>query len=178
MYPRGRSARRPYGRSRDAACERRRDRPQCAANAGYGLVGFAEELSDEQIKRQLDTNLVASIQLARAVTPHLRAQGGGRVLQMSSMGAHIAYPAFSLYHASKWAIEGFFEAYAQEVEPFGIHTTLIEPGMVATDFYGSADVAHRRSRPTPAPRERRSPTARAPSPSRTCPATRARSPRP
>ena len=112
-----------------------------ASNAGYGLVGFAEELSDEQITRQLDTNLVASIQLARAVTPHLREQGGGRVLQMSSMGAHIAFPAFSLYHASKWAIEGFFEAYAQEVEPFGIRTTLIEPGMVATDFYGSADVA-------------------------------------
>jgi NAD(P)-dependent dehydrogenase (short-subunit alcohol dehydrogenase family) len=111
------------------------------SNAGYGVIGLAEELSDEQIDRQLDTNVVGSIQLARAVTPHLRAQGGGRILQTSSMGGHIAYPAMSLYHTSKWAIEGFYEAFAQEVEPFGIYTTLIEPGMVATDFYGSADIA-------------------------------------
>jgi NAD(P)-dependent dehydrogenase (short-subunit alcohol dehydrogenase family) len=111
------------------------------SNAGYGVIGLAEELSDEQIRRQLDTNVMAPIQLVRAVTPHLREQGGGRILQTSSMGGHIAYPAMSLYHTSKWAIEGFFEAYALEVEPFGIHTTLIEPGMVATDFYASADVA-------------------------------------
>lgn len=111
------------------------------SNAGYGVIGLAEELSDGQIERQINTNVIASIQLARAVTPHLREQGGGRFLQTSSMGGQIAYPAMSLYHASKWAIEGFFEAYAQEVEPFGIYTTLIEPGMVATDFYGSADVA-------------------------------------
>jgi NAD(P)-dependent dehydrogenase (short-subunit alcohol dehydrogenase family) len=111
------------------------------SNAGYGLIGLAEELSDEQINRQLETNVVAPIQLVRAVTPHLREQGGGRILQTSSMGGQIAYPAMSLYHTSKWAIEGFFEAYALEVEPFGIRTTLIEPGMVATDFYGSADTA-------------------------------------
>jgi NAD(P)-dependent dehydrogenase (short-subunit alcohol dehydrogenase family) len=82
------------------------------SNAGYGVIGLAEELSDEQIRRQLDTNVVAPIQLVRAVTPHLREQGGGRILQTSSMGGHIAYPAMSLYHTSKWAIEGFFEAYA------------------------------------------------------------------
>jgi NAD(P)-dependent dehydrogenase (short-subunit alcohol dehydrogenase family) len=111
------------------------------SNAGYDVIGLAEELSDEQISRQLDTNVVAPIQLVRAVTPYLREQGGGRILQTSSMGGHIAYPAMSLYHTSKWAIEGFFEAYAMEVEPLGIHTTLIEPGMVATDFYASADVA-------------------------------------
>lgn len=111
------------------------------SNAGYGVIGLAEELSDQQITRQIDTNVIAPIQLVRAVTPHLREQGGGRILQTSSMGGHIAYPAMSLYHTSKWAIEGFFEAYAMEVEPFGIRTTLIEPGMVATDFYGSADVA-------------------------------------
>ncbi|MDX6356164.1 MAG: hypothetical protein QOF98_3067 [Streptomyces sp.] len=111
------------------------------SNAGYGLIGLAEELTDEQISRQIDTNVTAPIQLARAITPHLRAQGGGNLLQTSSMGGHLAFPAMSLYHTSKWAIEGFFEAYAQETEPFGIHTTLIEPGMVATDFYGSADIA-------------------------------------
>ncbi|GAA2120288.1 SDR family oxidoreductase [Actinomadura napierensis] len=111
------------------------------SNAGYGLIGLAEELSDEQIERQIDTNVTAPIQLARAVTPHLRAQGGGRFLQTSSMGGHIVFPAMSLYHTSKWALEGFFETYALETERFGIRTTLIEPGMVATDFYSSADVA-------------------------------------
>jgi NAD(P)-dependent dehydrogenase (short-subunit alcohol dehydrogenase family) len=111
------------------------------SNAGYGLIGLAEELTDEQIRRQLDTNVIAPIQLVRAVTPYLREQGVGLIMQTSSMGAHVAYPAMSLYHTSKWGIEGFFEAYALEVEPFGIHTTLIEPGMVATDFYGSVDAA-------------------------------------
>ena len=111
------------------------------SNAGYGLIGLAEELTDEQIRRQIDTNVIAPIQLVRAVTPYLRQQGGGLIMQTSSMGAHVAYPAMSLYHTSKWGIEGFFEAYAREVEPFGIHTTLVEPGMVATDFYGSVDAA-------------------------------------
>jgi NAD(P)-dependent dehydrogenase (short-subunit alcohol dehydrogenase family) len=111
------------------------------SNAGYGLIGLAEELTDEQIRRQLDTNVIAPIQLVRAVTPYLRQQGGGLIMQTSSMGAHVAYPAMSLYHTSKWGIEGFFEAYAPEVEPFGIRTTLVEPGMVATDFYGSVDAA-------------------------------------
>jgi NAD(P)-dependent dehydrogenase (short-subunit alcohol dehydrogenase family) len=111
------------------------------SNAGYGLIGLAEELTDEQIRRQIDTNVIAPIHLARAVTPYLRAQGGGNFLQTSSMGGHIAFPAMSLYHTSKWGIEGFFEAYALETEQFGIHTTLIEPGMVATDFYAAADTA-------------------------------------
>ncbi|MFD8221115.1 SDR family NAD(P)-dependent oxidoreductase [Streptomyces sp. NPDC059697] len=97
-------------------------------------------MTDQQIERQIDTNVIAPIQLARSVTPHLRDQGGGIFLQTSSMGDHIAFPAMSMYHTSKWGIEGFFEAYALETEPFGIHTTLIEPGMVATDFYGSADI--------------------------------------
>jgi NAD(P)-dependent dehydrogenase (short-subunit alcohol dehydrogenase family) len=90
---------------------------------------------------RIDTDVTAPIHLVRAITPHLRAQGGGDLLQTSSMGGHLAFPAMPLYHTSKWAIEGFFEAYAQETEPFGIHTTLIEPGMVAADFYGSADIA-------------------------------------
>ena len=111
------------------------------SNAGYGLFGFAEELSDEQIDRQLRTNLVGAIQLVRAVTPHLRAQGGGRILQVSSMGGHLAFPGLSLYHASKWAVEGFYEALAGELAPFGIHTTLIEPGMIPTGFYGAVDRA-------------------------------------
>ncbi len=104
------------------------------SNAGYGLFGAAEELTDAQIRDQIDTNLIGSIQLIRACLPHLRAQGGGRILQVSSEGGQIAYPAFSLYHATKWGIEGFVEAVRQEVAPFGISLTLIEPGPAKTDF--------------------------------------------
>ena len=112
------------------------------SNAGYGLIGAAEELSDEQVRHQIDTNLVGSIQLIRAALPHLRAQGGGRILQLSSMGGQVAFPGGSLYHATKWGIEGFVEAVAQEVGVFGIGCTLIEPGGARTDFRNrSAKVA-------------------------------------
>ncbi len=103
-------------------------------NAAYALFGAAEEVGDEQIKQQIDTNLIGSIQVIRAALPHLRAQGGGRVLQVSSEGGQIAYPNFSLYHATKWGIEGFVEAVAQEVAPFGIEFTIIEPGPTRTNF--------------------------------------------
>jgi NAD(P)-dependent dehydrogenase (short-subunit alcohol dehydrogenase family) len=104
------------------------------SNAGYALFGAAEEVSDEQIDQQLQTNLVGSIHVIRACLPHLREQGGGRILQVSSEGGQLAYPNFSLYHASKWAIEGFVESVAQEVAPFGIEFTLIEPGPTRTNF--------------------------------------------
>ena len=103
-------------------------------NAGYALFGAAEEVSDDQIRHQIDTNVIGSIQVIRAALPHLRAQGGGRVLQLSSEGGQIAYPNFSLYHATKWAIEGFVESVAQEVAPFGIAFTLVEPGPTRTNF--------------------------------------------
>jgi NAD(P)-dependent dehydrogenase (short-subunit alcohol dehydrogenase family) len=74
------------------------------SNAGYGLMGAAEEMTDEQVRHQIDTNLVGSIQLIRAALPHLRAQGGGRILQLSSMGGQVAFPGGSLYHATKWGI--------------------------------------------------------------------------
>jgi NAD(P)-dependent dehydrogenase (short-subunit alcohol dehydrogenase family) len=108
------------------------------SNAGNGVLGAAEELSDEHIDQVIATNLVASMQLVRAVAPHLRAQGGGHILQLSSMGGQTSFPGFSLYHASKWGIEGFFDAVAPELEPFGIHTTLIEPGMIRTPFFDAA----------------------------------------
>ena len=108
------------------------------SNAGNGVLGTAEELTDEHMAGSIATNLTGSIQLARAVTPHLREQGGGRILQLSSMGGHITFPGFSLYHATKWGIEGFYDAFAPEVEPFGIRTTLIEPGMIRTPFFEAA----------------------------------------
>jgi NAD(P)-dependent dehydrogenase (short-subunit alcohol dehydrogenase family) len=110
------------------------------SNAGYGLFGAAEELTDEQIRQQVDTNLIGSMQLIRATLPHLRAQGGGRIVQVSSEGGQYAYPGFGAYHATKWGIEGFVEAVAQEVAGFGIELTLAEPGPAATDF-GSGLVA-------------------------------------
>ena len=112
------------------------------SNAGYGLFGAAEELTDKQIDHMIATNLVGSIQLIRAVLPHLRAQGGGRIIQISSYGGQVAFPGNSLYHATKWGIEGFVESVAQEVASFGIGMTLVEPGGARTEFrYGSAQVA-------------------------------------
>lgn len=104
------------------------------SNAGYALFGAAEEVTDDQIRQQIDTNIIGSIQVIRAALPHLRAQGGGRILQLSSEGGQITYPNFSLYHTSKWAIEGFVEAIAQEVAPFDIEFTLVEPGPAKTSF--------------------------------------------
>jgi NAD(P)-dependent dehydrogenase (short-subunit alcohol dehydrogenase family) len=109
------------------------------SNAGYGVFGVAEDLDDKHIDQMIATNLTASVQLARAAVPHLRVQGGGLLMQMSSMGGQTAFPAFSMYHVTKWGIEGFYEAFAQEVAPFGIHTTLIEPGIVRTGFFDAAD---------------------------------------
>ena len=111
------------------------------SNAGYGLFGAAEEVSDAQIVRQIATNLVGSIQLIRAVLPYLRAQGGGRVVQVSSEGGQIAYPSFSLYHATKWGIEGFVESVAKEVAPFSIDFLIVEPGPTGTNFGANMDYA-------------------------------------
>jgi NAD(P)-dependent dehydrogenase (short-subunit alcohol dehydrogenase family) len=104
------------------------------SNAGYGLFGAAEELTNEEIDQQIATNLAGSIHLIRAALPLLRKQGGGRIVQVSSEGGQIAYPGFSLYHATKWGIEGFLEAVAQEVAPFGIDVIIAEPGPTGTNF--------------------------------------------
>ena len=112
------------------------------SNAGYGVFGAAEELSDEQVDGILATNLTASIQLIRAVLPHMREAGGGRIVQLSSYGGQVAFPGNSLYHATKWGIEGFCESVAQEVAQFGVGVTIVEPGGARTEFrYGSAQVA-------------------------------------
>ncbi|WP_422748201.1 SDR family oxidoreductase [Mycobacterium sp. WMMD1722] len=108
------------------------------SNAGYGVFGTAEDLTDHDIDDVIATNLTGSIQLARAALPHLRQQGGGLLVQMSSMGGHMTFPAFSIYHATKWGIEGFYDALAQEVAPFGIRTTLVAPGIVRTGFFDAA----------------------------------------
>lgn len=112
------------------------------SNAGYGLFGAAEELSDDQINHIIATNLTGSIQLIKTSLPFMRKQGGGRIIQISSYGGQVAYAANSMYHATKFGIEGFCESVAQEVEPFNIGVTIVEPGGARTEFrYGSAKVA-------------------------------------
>lgn len=113
------------------------------SNAGYGLFGAAEELSDDQINHIIATNLTGSIQLIKTSLPFMRKQGGGRIIQISSYGGQVAYAANSMYHATKFGIEGFCESVAQEVEPFNIGVTIVEPGGARTEFrYGSAKVAN------------------------------------
>ena len=114
------------------------------SNAGYGLFGAAEELTDDQLDHVIATNLTGSIQVIRAALPHLRAQGGGRIIQISTYGGQAAFPGGSLYHATKWGIEGFAEAVRQEVAPFGIGVTIVEPGGARTEFrYGSSRLSPR-----------------------------------
>lgn len=112
-------------------------------NAGYGLFGAAEELSDDEIDDIVATNLTGSITAIRAALPHMRRQKSGRIIQISSYGGQVAYPGNSMYHATKFGIEGFCESVAQEVASFGIRFTIVEPGGARTDFrYRSAHVAN------------------------------------
>ncbi len=112
------------------------------SNAGYGLFGCVEELSDEEIDHIIATNLVGSIALLKIAVPYMRKQGGGRLIQMSSYGGQVAYAANSMYHATKFGIEGFCESLAQEVAQFNIGVTIVEPGGARTEFrYDSAKVA-------------------------------------
>ncbi len=106
------------------------------SNAGYGLFGAAEEATDEQVRRQIETNLVGPVQLARAVLPHLRARRTGRIIQISSVGGQCTLPGMAVYHATKWGVDGFFESLAAEVGCFGIGVTIVEPGAVRTEFAG------------------------------------------
>ncbi len=110
-------------------------------NAGYGLFAAIEEPSREQIRRVIQTNLLGSIDVIRAALPHLRKQGFGRILQVSSAGGQTAYPGFGYYHAAKWGIEGFCETLAAEVAQFNIGVTIVEPGMTPTGFAAAKDSA-------------------------------------
>ena len=111
-------------------------------NAGYGLFGAAEELDYDSINKILATNLTAPIMIIHDSLPYLRKQGGGRIIQLSSYGGQVAFPANSMYHATKFGIEGFCESVAQEVAKYNIGITIVEPGGARTEFrYGSAHVA-------------------------------------
>lgn len=116
-------------------------------NAGYGHFGFVEELSEQEFRDQLETNVFGAMWVTQAALPILREQGSGHILQVSSIGGISAFPMLGAYHASKWALEGFSQSLAGEVADFGIKVTLIEPGGFATDWSGPSAV---RSTPLPA----------------------------
>src|SRR5215212_4139228 len=107
-------------------------------NAGYGQFGMVEELSEQEARDQIETNLFGALWVTQAALPFLREQGSGHVLQVSSIGGISAFQGIGMYHASKWALEGISQSLAQEVRGFGIHVTLIEPGGYATDWGGSS----------------------------------------
>jgi NAD(P)-dependent dehydrogenase (short-subunit alcohol dehydrogenase family) len=107
-------------------------------NAGYGQFGMIEELSEREVRDQFETNVFGAIWITQAALPFLREQGHGHILQVSSIGGISAFPNIGIYNASKWALEGFSQALAQEVADFGIRVTLIEPGGFSTDWGGAS----------------------------------------
>ncbi len=107
-------------------------------NAGYGLFGAIEEISEADARAQIETNLFGALWVTQAVLPIMRAQNSGHVIQVSSIGGVNAFPTIGLYHASKWGLEGFSQSLAAEVAPFGIKVTLVEPAGYATDWGGAS----------------------------------------
>jgi NAD(P)-dependent dehydrogenase (short-subunit alcohol dehydrogenase family) len=107
-------------------------------NAGYGVSGAIEELSEEQARRQIEVNLFGALWVTQAALPIMREQRSGWVVQVSSIGGLAAFPLTGIYHASKWALEGLSETLRQEVEPFGIKVLMVEPSGFRTDWAGSS----------------------------------------
>ncbi len=110
-------------------------------NAGYGAVGIFEKAEPHQIQKQFDTNVFGLMNVTRAFLPHFRKRKAGRIINISSVGGRITFPVFSVYHATKWAVEGFSESLQFELRPFNIDVKLVEPAAIKTDFYSrSKDV--------------------------------------
>ena len=103
-------------------------------NAGGAILGAMEELSEAQIRQQLDLNLVSPIYLTRAFLPAMRARKSGAMVYITSVGGRVSFPGGALYHAAKFGLEGFAETVAQEVAGFGINTLIVDPGSMKTDF--------------------------------------------
>lgn len=111
-------------------------------NAGYGQLGLFEELSDAQIQRQFATNVFGVFDLTRAVLPHMRAQRSGHVITISSISGIVGGAGSTIYAATKFAVTGWSEGLVEEVAPFGIHVTVVHPGMFRTDFLDPTSVSH------------------------------------
>jgi len=105
-------------------------------NAGYGLAGPFEGASDEQLRRQIDTNLLGVLRVTQAFLPHFRSRKAGTFIAITSIGGYVTFPFNSVYHATKWALEGWNESLAFELRPFGIRAKTVAPGGITTDFAG------------------------------------------
>lgn len=104
-------------------------------NAGFAVVGPFEAATQEQIEKQMNTNVYGVMNVCREILPYFREQKGGTIVNVASMGGRMTFPLYSIYHASKWALEGFSEALQYEIREFGIKVKIIEPGPIKTDFY-------------------------------------------
>lgn len=111
-------------------------------NAGFGLIGGIEETSDAEVRNSFDVNVFGLLNVTRAVLPHMRAAQSGHIFSMSSVFGLISGGGWGVYCGTKFAVEGICEALAQEVQPFGIHVTIAEPGYVRTNFLSSGSIAH------------------------------------
>ena len=105
-------------------------------NAGYGAYGPLEVFDMESIRRQFETNVTGLIAMTKSVIPHMRARKSGTIVNISSIGGQMTFPLGSLYHGTKFAVEGISEALHFELEQFDVKVKIVEPGMVATDFGG------------------------------------------
>lgn len=104
-------------------------------NAGYGAVGIFEAATPEQIRRQFETNVFGVMNVTRGILPHFRNKKNGTIINVTSMGGLITFPVYSVYHGTKWAVEGWAEALQYELRPFNIKVKNVEPGAIKTDFY-------------------------------------------
>lgn len=107
-------------------------------NAGYGAYGALEAFSMDRIRRQFDTNVIGLLEVTKVVLPHMRANRSGTIINISSIGGQITFPLGTLYHGTKFAVEGLSEALHYELEPLGIRVRIVEPGMIKTNFGGSS----------------------------------------
>lgn len=105
-------------------------------NAGYGSIGPFEAASPQQIQQQFDTNVFGLMNVTRAILPYFRGKRNGIIINIASVGGRMTWPLYTLYHATKWAIEGFSESLRYELRPFNIRVKIIEPGPIKTDFWG------------------------------------------
>lgn len=115
-------------------------------NAGYGLVGTFESMDEARIRKQFETNVFGLMRGVKAILPHFRANGAGTLINVASMGGRLTFPFYSVYHATKWAVDGFSESLNFELRPLGIRVKIVEPGAIRTDFYDrSVDFVHDRA---------------------------------
>ncbi|HEX8349082.1 MAG TPA: SDR family oxidoreductase [Hymenobacter sp.] len=108
-------------------------------NAGYGTIGAFEASTAAEVQQQFDVNDFGLMNVTRALLPHLRANGRGHIINVGSMGGRLTFPLYSVYHATKWAVDGFSESLMYELSPLGLRVKLIEPGLIKTEFQGRSE---------------------------------------